>query len=58
MNELKNRILGRIGHEAARKVSILSDQYLRAPSGQKEALHAALETERWLAQSCQECLCE
>jgi len=55
MTELKNQILRVIGQEAARKVSILSGQYIRAESGQKEVLQAALEIERWLAQSCREC---
>ncbi len=56
MSELKNQTIHLIEHNAARKVSVLSGEYVRAKSRQKEALHAAMEIERWLGQSCQDSL--
>ena len=58
MSDLKNQIIRLIEQNAARKVSALSSEYVRAQSGQKEAIQAAIEIERWLGQSCQECLPE
>ena len=58
MSDLKNQIIRLIEHNAARKVSALSTEYVRAQSGQREAIQAALEIERWLGESCQECLPE
>ena len=56
MSKTKDEIIRLIEQNAARKVSDLSGQYVRAKSGQKEALAAAIDTERWLAESCGECL--
>ena len=56
MGELKNRIIRLIEQDAAKKVSKLSGEYVRAKSGQKEAVAAGIEVERYLAESCQECL--
>jgi len=52
MSELKNQTIRLIEHNAAQKVSVLSGEYVRAKSGQKEAVHAAIEIKRWLGQSC------
>jgi hypothetical protein len=56
MGELKDRIIRLIEQNAAKKVSDLAGEYVRAESGQKEAIIAAIEVERYLAESCQECL--
>jgi len=56
MSELKNQTIRLIEHNAARKVSVLSGEFVRAKSGQKEAIQAAMEIERWLGQSCQDSL--
>ena len=56
MSGTKDEIVRLIEQNAARKVSDLSGDYVRAKSGQKEALAAAIDTERWLAESCEECL--
>ncbi len=56
MGELKDRIIRLIEQDAAKKVSQLSGEYIRAKSGQKEAVAAGIEIERCLAESCRECL--
>ena len=56
MGELKDRIIRLIEQNAANKVSDLAGEYVRAKSEQKEAIVAAIEVERCLAESCQECL--
>ena len=56
MGELKDRIIHLIEQNAARKVAELSGEYVRAKSRQKEALAAAIDIEREVAESCQECL--
>ena len=56
MGELKDRIIRLIEQNAAKKVSNLSGEYVRAKSKEKEAIQAGIEIERWVAESCQECL--
>ncbi len=56
MGELKDRIIRLIEQDAAKKVSQLSSEYIRAKSEQKEAICAAIEVERCVAENCQECL--
>jgi hypothetical protein len=56
MGELKDRIIRLIEQDAAKKVSDLASQYVRAKSGQKEAICDAIEIHRCVAESCQECL--
>jgi hypothetical protein len=56
MGELKDRIIRLIEQNAAKKVSELSGEYVQPESGEKEALAAGIEFERWLAESCQESL--
>jgi len=56
MGELKDRIIRLIEQNAAKNVSNLSGEYVRAKSGQKEAICAAIEVERCVAESCRECL--
>ena len=52
----KNVILDHIRHSAEKEARILSRQFARAASEQREELLAALEIEKWLAQSCDDCL--
>ena len=56
MGELKDQIIRLIEQNAAKKVSDLAGEYVQAKSGQKEAIIAAIEVERCLAESCRECL--
>ena len=56
MGELKDRIIRLIEQNAAKKVSQLSGEYVRAKSWQKEAIAAGIEVERCVAESCRECL--
>jgi len=52
----KHRILRRTEAEARTEVAHLAGEFARAPSAEKEELLAALEYERWLADSCREAL--
>jgi len=56
MGELKDRIIRLIEQNAARKVSDLSGEFVQAKSEEKEAIHAGIELERWVSESCRECL--
>ena len=56
MGELKNRIIRLIEQNAAKKVSDLSGEYVRAKSEEKEAIQASIEIERWVSESCRQCL--
>ena len=52
----KDMILDRIRRRAEREAAYLAGEFARAASEEKEQLLAALEIERWLAESCRECL--
>ncbi len=56
MGELKDQIIRLIEQNAAKKVSDLAGQFVRAKPEEKEAIMAGIEVERYLAESCQECL--
>ena len=56
MGELKDRIVRLIEQNAAKKVSELSGEYIRAKPAEKEVIQTAIDIERWLSESCQECL--
>jgi len=56
MGELKDRIVRLIEQNAAKKVSQLSGEYVRAKPEERETIQAAIEVERWLSESCRECL--
>ena len=56
MGELKDRIIRLIEQNAAKKVSDLSGEYVPAKPEEKEAIQAGIEIERWVSESCQECL--
>jgi len=54
MSELKDRIVRLIEQNAAKKVSELSGEYVRAKPAEKEAIQAAIDVERWLSESCRQ----
>ncbi len=56
MGELKDRIVRLIEQNAAEKVSQLSVEYVRAKPAEMEVIQAAIDIERWLSESCRECL--
>ena len=56
MGELKEQIIRLIEQNAAKQVAELAHDFVRAKSGQKEAIVAGIEFERWLSESCRECL--
>jgi len=56
MNELKNQMLRAIANNAATKVSTLTGEFVHAAPQEKEAILAGIDFERWLAETCEECL--
>ena len=56
MQAVKERILRVIEAKARREAEYLAGEFARAASDEKEAILAALEIERWLAESCREVL--
>ena len=56
MTELTNRMLRLIQADAAARLADLSNRYLQAQPAEREAIQAAIEIERWLAESCEDCL--
>lgn len=56
MRTLKDQIVRLIGDDAERQVARLAGEFARAASEEKEDLLAALEFQRWLAETCWECL--
>lgn len=55
MREIKEQIIELIEERARKKVAALAGQFVRAGSEEKEAIHAGIEIERWLAETCREC---
>ena len=56
MSRTKDRMLDVIRCEAERDVAHLAGEFAHVASEEKEALLGALEFEKWLAESCRECL--
>ena len=57
MNEdAKDVLLEAIQRRSERKVGLLAKELVYAASEDKEAILAGLEIERWLAETCRECL--
>ncbi len=56
MSKQKDHFLRIIEANSRQKVAAFSTAFARAPSEEKETLLAALEFERWVAQTCGECL--
>ena len=56
MDETKDRILDAIRRKAEARAAYLSGEFARVASEEKEAIFDALAFEKWLAESCWECL--
>ena len=56
MSKLKDQIIRLIEQNARRKVAVLASEYVRAKPEEREAIQAGIEIERWLAETCHECL--
>ena len=56
MSKLKDQIIQLIEQNARRRVAVLASEYVRAKPEEKEAIQAGIAIERWLADTCQECL--
>ena len=56
MTKLQDQILHIIQQNAARKVALLANQYVKASPDEKEAIQAGIRIERWLSESCRDCL--
>ena len=52
---LRDQMVRLIGQDAANKAAGLAGQLVRAMPDEKEPILAALDFERWLAETCQEC---
>ena len=56
MTKFKNQRVHAIEINAAAKMADLAGRYVHAAPEEKEAIQAGLDVERWLAESCRECL--
>ena len=54
--DAKDVLLEAIQRRSEQKVGQLSTELVHAASEEKEAVLAGLEIERWLAESCRDCL--
>jgi len=56
VNKLKNQIIQLIRQKACGKVAALAGEYVRAKPEEREAIQAGITIEKWLAETCTECL--
>ena len=56
MAEWKKCTLRRIEQNACQRMARLAGSYLRAKPEEREEIQAGIEIERWLAETCRECL--
>jgi len=56
MSELKDQMIRLIKYKAEQDVAELAGEFARAASEEKEDILAALEFEKWLAETCAVCL--
>ncbi len=56
MTEQKKRVLRQIEQKARWRMAQLANSYLHVPPEQREEVQAGIEIERWLAETCRECL--
>ncbi len=56
MSELKDQIIRLIQYKAEQDVAELAGEFARAASEEKEEILAALEFEKWMAETCAVCL--
>jgi hypothetical protein len=55
MSEVKDMLLEAVRRRAEREAARLAGEFVRAAAEDKEAILAALEFERWLAETCWFC---
>ena len=56
MSRLKDQIVRLIEHNARDRVASLAHRYPHARPEEREEIMAGIEIERWLAETCRECL--
>jgi len=56
MRKTKEQVIQLIEQKARRNVAALAGQYARARPEEREDIQAGIEIERWLAETCQECM--
>ena len=56
MSKLKDQLIRLIEADSRKKVAAFSIAFARAPSEEKETFLAAMEFERWMADTCRDCL--
>lgn len=56
MKEEQRQMLAVIARKAEQDALVLAGEFARAAAQDREAILAGLEFERWLAESCWECL--
>ena len=56
MTGLKDQMLEAIIHNSTARMADLADEFIHAPAEEKEAIAAGIDFERWLAETCRECL--
>ncbi len=56
MSKLKDRMVRLIQQDAAENMAAFATDLIRAAPEEKEQILAGLEFDRWLEQSCRECL--
>ena len=56
MTGLKDQMLKIIATNSTALIADLADEFVRAPAEEKEAIAAGIDFERWLAETCQQCL--
>jgi len=56
MNKPRDQMIRLIQADAAARLADLSNRYVQAQPAEREGIQAAIEIERWLAESCEDCL--
>ncbi len=56
MTGLKDLMLEAIVHNSTALMADLADEFVHAPAAEKEAIAAGIDFERWLKETCQQCL--
>ena len=56
MPDMKDLLIRKIENRAYRRIGQLAGELVRARSQEKEVVLAELQYERWVAESCRECL--
>ena len=56
MTKLKDQMVLAVARNAADKITELAGEFVHAAPQEKETIAAGIDFERWLAETCQECL--